>query len=276
MIFSLIRFLAFSLTRRFSEETNVVHFYECAYNELSQEGTTPGRNNFLKSQTRLRSILPIRTSYRPSLAQKEGDMLDWVLNLTTAFGLSTSAGLNAYIPLLTVALLSRFTDLITLEEPWSALTNGWIIGLLAVLLIVDALADKIPAVDSVNDVIGTVIRPTAGAILFAATTQHTLNLSPILALGCGVILAGGVHAVKASARPVITATTAGAGNSVVSSLEEAVSAITAVLAVLFPYLVLLWIFLIVLLLYLIVRRRRLRAAAHKAAPATDAATYEEF
>jgi len=49
-----------------------------------------------------------------------------------------------------------------------------------------------------------------------------------------------------------------------------------VLAVLFPYLVLLWIFLIVLLLYLIVRRRRLRAAAHKTAPATDTATYEEF
>lgn len=203
-------------------------------------------------------------------------MLDWVLNLTTAFGLSTSAGLNAYIPLLTVALLARFTGLITLEEPWSAITNWWIVGLLAVLLVLDVLADKIPAVDSVNDVIETVIRPTAGAILFAATTQHTINMNPVLALGCGVILAGSVHAIKASARPVITATTAGVGNPIVSSIEETVSAITALLAVIFPYLVLMWIFLIVLLLYLIVRRRRLRAEAREASRATSYASFDDF
>ena len=38
--------------------------------------------------------------------------------ILTAFGLSTSAGLNAYVPLLIVALLARFTDLITLSAPW--------------------------------------------------------------------------------------------------------------------------------------------------------------
>ena len=203
-------------------------------------------------------------------------MLDWVLNLTTAFGLSTSAGLNAYIPLLTVALLARFTGLITLEEPWSAITNWWIMGLLAVLLIVDVLADKIPAVDSVNDVIETVIRPTAGAILFAATTQHTINMNPVLALGCGVVLAGSVHAIKASARPVITATTAGTGNPIMSSIEETVSAVTSLLAVIFPYLVLFWMFLLILLLYLIVRRRRLRVEAREAVRAADRATFEDF
>lgn len=203
-------------------------------------------------------------------------MIDWLLNLTTAFGLSTSAGLNAYIPMLTVALLARFTGLITLEEPWNALSNWWIIGLLAVLLIIDVLADKIPAVDSVNDVIQTVIRPTAGAVLFAATTQDTIHMHPLLALGCGVILAGSVHAIKATARPLITAATAGTANPIVSSIEEAVSAITALIAVIFPYLVLLWIFLIVLLLYMLVRRRRLRAEERAAARAADRATYRDF
>ncbi len=195
-------------------------------------------------------------------------MVDWLMNLTTAFGLSTSAGLNAYIPMLTVALLARFTGLITLHEPWSALTSWWIIGLLIVLLVIDVLADKIPAVDSINDVIQTFIRPTAGAVLFAATTQEGIGMHPVLALGCGVILAGGVHAIKATARPVITATTGGTANPIVSSIEETVSTITALIAVIFPYLILLWLFLILLLLYLIVRRRRLRAAARLEGRAT--------
>jgi len=122
------------------------------------------------------------------------------LSLATAFGLSTSAGLNAYIPLLVVALLARFTPLVTLNEPWDALSSWWVIGTLAVLLVVEILVDKIPAVDTVNDVVQTFIRPAAGAILFAATT-NAIGLHPVLAAICGVILAGGVHVVKAGGRP---------------------------------------------------------------------------
>ena len=42
----------------------------------------------------------------------------------SAFGLSASAGLNAYIPLLVVALVGRFTNLMQLDSPWDTLTNG--------------------------------------------------------------------------------------------------------------------------------------------------------
>jgi hypothetical protein len=52
----------------------------------------------------------------------------------SAFGLSASAGLNAYIPLLVVALLARYTQLIKLSPPWDALTSPWVIGLLVVLI----------------------------------------------------------------------------------------------------------------------------------------------
>ena len=83
-------------------------------------------------------------------------MIEGLLNLASAFGLSTSAGLNAYIPMLVLALLARFTGLVELGDPWSALTSWWIIGLLAVLLTVDVLADKIPAIDTINDVIHVV------------------------------------------------------------------------------------------------------------------------
>ena len=53
-----------------------------------------------------------------------------------AFGLSASAGLNAYIPLLVVALVAKYTDLITLSSPWDVLTSWWVIGVLFVLLVI--------------------------------------------------------------------------------------------------------------------------------------------
>lgn len=186
-------------------------------------------------------------------------MVDGLLNLASAFGLSTSAGLNAYIPMLTLALLARFTPLVQLEEPWSALTSGWVIGLLAILLVVEVLADKIPAIDSVNDAIQTLVRPAAGAVVFAATTQSTIQMHPILAFACGIVLAGGTHLVKAGGRPVVTATTGGLGNPIVSTIEDVIAAVTSLVAIIFPYLILAWLFLLVLLIYLIVRWRRRRA-----------------
>lgn len=173
-------------------------------------------------------------------------MVEGLLDLASAFGLSTSAGLNAYIPMLTVALLAKFTRLIELQEPWRALTSWWIIALLAVLLAVEELADKIPAIDTANDIVQTLVRPTAGAILFAATTQSSIDLHPVLAFGFGVILAGSVHAVKAGARPAITAATAGTGNPVVSTVEDVVSAVTSLVSVIYPYLVVIWVILLIL------------------------------
>ena len=49
--------------------------------------------------------------------------MELLTGIFTAFGLSASAGLNAYIPLLTVALIGRYTNLMQLTPPWDALTN---------------------------------------------------------------------------------------------------------------------------------------------------------
>jgi hypothetical protein len=175
-----------------------------------------------------------------------------LLSVFTAFGLSTSAGLNAYLPLLVVALLARFTGLITLKSPWNTLESWWVIGVLALLLLIEVLVDKVPAVDSVNDAIQTFVRPVAGAVLFAASAGVITEAHPVLALVCGLLVAGGVHAVKATARPVVTATTAGVGNPVVSTAEDVLSLVLAVLAILLPVLVALFL---LVLLFLVIRRR---------------------
>jgi len=188
-------------------------------------------------------------------------MFEAISGLSAAFGLSGSAGLNAYIPLLLVALAARFPmsdPLIKLQPPFDLLGNWWAIGVIAVLLIIEIVADKIPAVDSVNDAIQTFIRPAAGAILFAGSADVITDVHPILALGAGLIVAGGVHATKAAARPVVTVTTAGVGNPVVSTLEDIIAFVLSVLSILLPVIaaILLLIFLFVVIYF--IRRWRQR------------------
>jgi hypothetical protein len=182
--------------------------------------------------------------------------MDGLLSVFTAFGLSTSAGLNAYLPLLLVALLARFTDLVTLNPPWDALESWWVIGVLVVLLLIELFVDKIPAVDTVNDTIQTFIRPVAGAILFASSAGIVSDTHPVLALICGLLVAGGVHAVKATARPIITGTTGGLLNPVVSLLEDILSLAVALLSLLVP--ILAFLLLLLVIVWIIRRRRRRR------------------
>jgi hypothetical protein len=158
-----------------------------------------------------------------------------LFGIFSAFGLSVSAGLNAYIPLLVVALLAKFTDLIHLRAPWDALTSWWIIGLLVVLSMIEFFADKVPAVNHINDVIQTFVRPAAGAIVFAASAQVLTDISPILSIATGILVAGSVHAVKSLAvRPAVTATTAGAANVPVSIAEDLISTLLSILSVVLP------------------------------------------
>jgi hypothetical protein len=163
--------------------------------------------------------------------------MELMTGIFSAFGLSASAGLNAYIPLMVVALLARYTDLIHLEPPWDTLTSLWVIVLLAVLLLIEFFADKVPAVNHVNDLLQTIVRPVAGAIVFAASAKVISDVHPVLAMAAGLLVAGGVHAVKAVAvRPAVTATTAGAGNVPVSILEDLISTVLSILSVVIPVL----------------------------------------
>jgi hypothetical protein len=160
------------------------------------------------------------------------------LDILAAFGLSASAGLNAYIPLLVVSLLAKFTNLIELSDPWQAMESWWIIGLLIVLSVVEFFADKFPAVNHVNDIVQSFVRPTAGAILFAASANVITEIHPVISIAAGLLIAGSVHAVKSVVvRPAVTATTAGAANFPVSMLEDAISTTLSVLSIVLPIVV---------------------------------------
>jgi uncharacterized membrane protein len=162
-----------------------------------------------------------------------------MLNIITAFGLAGASGLNAYIPLLLVAVAAHYPlgdPILKLAAPYNMLGEWWAIVIISILLIIEMLVDKIPAVDSLNDGIQTFIRPAAGAILFAANANLITDMHPAVALLAGLLVAGGVHTVKTTARPVVTAATAGTGNWAVSIVEDVTAVIVTLLAIFVPIL----------------------------------------
>ena len=183
--------------------------------------------------------------------------MDVLLGVFSAFGLSASAGLNAYIPLLIVGVLAHYTNLIHLNAPWDLLANPWILILLGILLIIEMLADKVPVVNHINDLIQTFVRPAAGAIAFAASTNVIQGINPVLAMACGLLVAGSVHLVKAAAvRPLVTATTGGAGNVPVSIAEDLTSTVVSFLSVLVPVAIAVIVAILILFLLWWLARRR--------------------
>ena len=190
--------------------------------------------------------------------------MDALFGIMSAFGLSASAGLNAYIPLLVIGVIAHYTDWIKLNAPYDLLANPWILILVSVLLIIEMLADKIPAVNHINDLIQTVFRPAAGAIVFAASARVLTNVHPLIALACGLIVAGGIHTVKSAAiRPAVTATTGGTANVPVSIAEDVIATVLSILSIVIPILV--GVFLVILVAFVIWWFWRRSARKHQAA-----------
>ena len=193
------------------------------------------------------------------------------MELLTGFGLATAAGLNAYIPLLALGLLSRFTDLVTLPHGWAWLENGWVMTIVAALLVVEIVADKIPALDSINDAVQTFVRPTAGGIVFGSGTaaQTSAVADPgafaqsgqWIPVAIGVVTALVVSLTKSTVRPAANVATAGMAAPVLSTVEDIFSVGLVFAAILVPVLVLVAVLVLVWTVIRIVRRRGRKPAA---------------
>ena len=196
------------------------------------------------------------------------------MELMTGFGLATAAGLNAYIPLLLMGLLGRFTRLITLPPGWSWLENGWVLAIVAVLLVVEVVADKIPALDSVNDAVQTFVRPTSGGIVFgsgtAAQTAAVTDPADFARTGAwvpvaiGVVTALVVHLTKTTVRPAANVATAGVAAPVLSTIEDVTSVGLTLIAILLPALVLIVLIGLIWAAVRLLRRRPRRRPLRRA------------
>jgi hypothetical protein len=161
--------------------------------------------------------------------------------LLTGLGLAAPAGLNAYIPLLVLALAAKFSDTVTLAAPYDLLSSNLGIGIILLLLSVELVVDKVPGLDHVNDLFNTVVRPAAGALLVLSATSDAVSINPILAGLLGIGAAGTVHAAKVTTRAASTTTTAGLFNPVLSFGEDVVAAVASIVAIFVPLAVLVFL-----------------------------------
>lgn len=167
-----------------------------------------------------------------------------MFELLTGTGLAAASGLGAFAPLLALGGLDRFTDLVSLPEGWACLGSDTALVLLGVLTLIDIIADKIPAVDSVNDIIQTVIRPASGGIAFGAgsaattvavpTPDHLYSTQVWLPVILGIVIALASHLTKSSTRLASHAVSAGAAGPVLSASEDAMSIGLIAAAILAP------------------------------------------
>ena len=162
----------------------------------------------------------------------------------TGMGLSAAAGLNAYIPFLIVALIAKYTDLITLPASYGWMESWWAIGIGAVLLLTEVVVDKVPAVDSINDAVQTFIRPSMGGLLGAATAGASaldesawMTRHAWVGVVLGIVVAGLVHVGKTTVRPVANVSTLGVGAPVLSTAEDGASIGLSLIALFAPLLV---------------------------------------
>ena len=198
-----------------------------------------------------------------------------IVDFGTPFGLAFASGLNAYLPILAFALSVRWLHLYTVNPHFAFITQSWFIAALAILTLLDFVADKIPLIDHVWNAMHTIVRPIAGAVVaaaasgqalpvmhIAAVTSHAepgaaivaLSAIPVTGIGLFVILIiGGVlaalsHTTKSIARFVSTLTTAGFLNGVLSLVEDILVLIVVLLSLFAPTVMLILLVLFVLVL----------------------------
>jgi len=180
--------------------------------------------------------------------------------LALAIALAASAGLRAWLPLLLAGALARL-GVLDLGPSFQFLSSNKALVIFGVATVIEMLGDKIPAVDHALDLIGTPLRPAAGALLASSVLGTVSDPLTAIVLGTAVGAPSALvpHAAKSALRAASTATTGGLANPLLSLVEDGVSLLTFLLAVLVPLLV---VVLLGLTLFLASRwlRRRRRAA----------------
>lgn len=155
--------------------------------------------------------------------------------LLSGVGLSASAGLNAYLPLLIFALADLASERISTSGPLDFLSSPIGIIIILLLLPVELLADKVPKLDQASDRIHMFVRPLSAVVVMSAVWSDDEPFPWIIGVVIAAFVAGGVSAVKTRVRPRITTASHGLANPFASMAEDVVSGIGAIVAVFWPW-----------------------------------------
>jgi Domain of unknown function (DUF4126) len=145
---------------------------------------------------------------------------DVLAAIAVALGAGWASGLNAYAAVLVLGGAQQL-GLVTLPHDLQVLASPWVMGAAAILFALNFLADKIPYVDSINDMLQTVVRVPAGALLAYGAAG---GISPEVAVIAGLLggtLAAGTHVAKTGTRALINTSPEPFSNIAASFAEDA-------------------------------------------------------
>lgn len=162
--------------------------------------------------------------------------MEWFSTLTLALGSAWTSGINLYATVTVLGLLQKFGS-IKLPGGLDVLDNWWIIGIAGFLYAIEFVADKVPYVDSVWDVIHTFIRVPAGAVVAYAATYEMDAAVMIIAALLGGGLALSSHGTKAALRAGANLSPEPVSNWILSIIEDILAIVGTVLAVFAPILI---------------------------------------
>ncbi len=172
---------------------------------------------------------------------------DWLTTLGTAMGSAWLSGINLYATVVTLGLLQRF-ELVKLPGGLNVLGEWWLIGLAGAFYLIEFVADKIPAVDSIWDAVHTFIRVPAGAILAATAFAEFDPAVKAVALIVGGGIALSSHGTKAATRLAANTSPEPISNFALSIVEDIVTFGSTVLMAFFPILILIVVVIFLVLL----------------------------
>ena len=144
---------------------------------------------------------------------------DVIAAIAVALGAGWASGLNTYAAVLVLGAAQRL-GLVALPHDLQVLASPWVIGAAAILFALNFFADKIPYIDSINDMLQTFVRVPAGALLAYGAAG---GLSPEIAVIAGLLggtLAAGTHVAKTGTRALINTSPEPFSNIAASFAED--------------------------------------------------------
>ena len=168
-------------------------------------------------------------------------------------GAAFASGLNLYATVAVLGLLHRF-EIIHLPASLQVLADPWVLGIAIALYVIEFVADKVPYVDNIWDVVHTFIRPpAAGLLAYTALgdVPEVWKLSAALLAGT-VALAS--HGTKASTRAAVNVSPEPVSNWLLSLAEDGLAVTLVLFAVSHPLLTLAIVLVLVALsVYLLIK-----------------------
>ncbi len=180
------------------------------------------------------------------------DISTTLLGLFLGIGLAAASGFRVFLPLFALSLVIHFNlgdylGLGLLSESFSWVGSTSALVIFGVATLVEIFAYYIPFVDNLLDTIAVPLAGIAGTIMVAS---QLVELPEVVVWTLAIIAGGGtaslIGGTMATARAASTGTTAGLGNSVVSTTETGASVLMTIFSFVLPILA----FILVLVLFI--------------------------